>query len=152
MSKARSKSGIRRRMHPNNIIGWAQVVVDSSIFLALVCISLGVVIPAWAATFTVINTNDSGAGSLRQAINDANAASGADTIVFNLSGCPCTITLRSTLITRDDVTINGPGARNLTISGNNTVRVIIAGFGTTVFNLQNVTIANGRSVTSGVNF
>ena len=35
------------------------------------------------ATFTVTNTADSGAGSLRQAVLDANAAAGADTIVFS---------------------------------------------------------------------
>lgn len=39
-----------------------------------------------AATFTVINTNDSGTGSLRQAILDANANAGADDIVFNIPG------------------------------------------------------------------
>lgn len=38
------------------------------------------------ATFTVTNTNDSGAGSLRQAITDALAAAGSDTIVFNIPG------------------------------------------------------------------
>src|SRR5262245_51231687 len=38
------------------------------------------------STLTVINTNDSGAGSLRQAILDANAAAGADTIAFNIGG------------------------------------------------------------------
>ncbi len=38
------------------------------------------------ATYTVTNTNDSGAGSLRQAILDANANAGADTIVFNITG------------------------------------------------------------------
>ena len=42
-----------------------------------------------AATFTVTNTNDSGAGSLRQAILDANGAAGADTIAFNVSGAGC---------------------------------------------------------------
>ena len=36
--------------------------------------------------YTVTNTNDSGAGSLRQAIIDANANAGADTIVFNIAG------------------------------------------------------------------
>ncbi|MBI3462057.1 MAG: right-handed parallel beta-helix repeat-containing protein [Planctomycetes bacterium] len=36
------------------------------------------------ATFVVQNTNNSGAGSLRQAILDANARTGADTIVFNI--------------------------------------------------------------------
>jgi len=39
-------------------------------------------ITANATTFTVINTTDSGAGSLRQAILDANAHAGADTISF----------------------------------------------------------------------
>ncbi len=39
-----------------------------------------------AATFTVTNTNDSGAGSLRQAITDANSTGGADTIEFNIVG------------------------------------------------------------------
>src|ERR1035437_2409956 len=40
--------------------------------------------PAAAATYTVLNTNDAGAGSFRQAITDANAAFGADNIVFNI--------------------------------------------------------------------
>jgi hypothetical protein len=39
-----------------------------------------------AATFTVTSTSDSGAGSLRQAIVDANANPGADTIAFNITG------------------------------------------------------------------
>ena len=38
------------------------------------------------ATFTVVNTLDSGAGSLRQAILDANASPGADAIDFNIPG------------------------------------------------------------------
>jgi len=41
---------------------------------------------ARAATFTVTNVSDSGAGSLRQAITDANAAAGPDTIAFNITG------------------------------------------------------------------
>ena len=41
------------------------------------------------ATFTVTTTADSGAGSLRQAITDANAAAGLDTIAFNVSGAGC---------------------------------------------------------------
>jgi len=36
--------------------------------------------------FTVINTNDGGTGSLRQAILDANGTAGADTIKFDLPG------------------------------------------------------------------
>ncbi len=60
------------------------------------------------ATFTVTNTNDSGAGSLRQAILDANALAGADTITFNIAGTGVhTITLTSALPTiSGQVTIN----------------------------------------------
>ena len=48
--------------------------------------------------FTVTNNNDSGAGSLRQAITDANNHAGADTIEFNISGGGVhTITLASAL-------------------------------------------------------
>jgi hypothetical protein len=42
--------------------------------------------PAQAATFAVTNTNDSGAGSFRQALVDANTAAGLDTIAFNIPG------------------------------------------------------------------
>jgi hypothetical protein len=51
----------------------------------VVLLSVGA-LPLSAATFTVTNTNDSGAGSLRQAILDANAAGGADTIDFDIPG------------------------------------------------------------------
>ena len=60
-------------------------------------------------TYTVTNTNDSGAGSLRQAIIDANANSGADTIEFSISGSVVhTITLASALPDIiDEVIIDG---------------------------------------------
>src|SRR5260221_674530 len=69
------------------------------------------------AIFTVVNTNDSGTGSLRAAITSANNSSGADSITFSLT-LPATITLASALpqIT-DGLTIDGPGPNNLTISG-----------------------------------
>ena len=41
---------------------------------------------ASAATFTVTSTADSGPGSLRQAILDANANAGTDTIAFAIPG------------------------------------------------------------------
>jgi hypothetical protein len=44
------------------------------------------IIQTTASTFTVTNTNDSGPGSLRQAILDANANPGADSITFNIPG------------------------------------------------------------------
>ncbi len=54
--------------------------------LGLVCFLQFSVTAAPAATFTVTNANDSGPGSLRQAILDANSGSGADMIVFNIPG------------------------------------------------------------------
>jgi len=72
------------------------------------------------AAITVTNTNDSGAGSLRQAIADA---SPGDTINFNLT-YPATIILTSGHLTVDkSLTISGPGANQLTISGNDARRV-----------------------------
>jgi hypothetical protein len=66
-------------------------------------------------TYTVTTTADSGAGSLRQAILDANANGGPDTIAFNIVGSGVqTITPIAPLPTiTDAVTINGytqPGA------------------------------------------
>ncbi len=49
-------------------------------------VAIGIAAAGSAATFTVTNTSDSGAGSLRQAILDANGAAGLDTIAFNLAG------------------------------------------------------------------
>jgi hypothetical protein len=72
---------------------------------------------AFAATYTVNNLNDSGSGSLRDAIAQANANAGADTITFasNVSG---TITLTSgSLHIYDAVDIQGPGAGTLAIDG-----------------------------------
>ena len=59
------------------------------------------------ATYTVTNTNDSGAGSLRAAITSANASAGvADTIDFNIAGAGVkTIALASALPTIADAVI-----------------------------------------------
>ena len=67
------------------------------------------VLPAAAATtFTVFNTNDGGAGSLRQAIISANANPGVDTINFNLPAGVQTLTPGTPLPTiTDPVIING---------------------------------------------
>ncbi|MCS6958801.1 MAG: hypothetical protein RMK91_01965 [Pseudanabaenaceae cyanobacterium SKYGB_i_bin29] len=59
------------------------------------------------AIFTVKNTSDSDLELLRQAIIDANAAAGANTIQFSIvSGSVITLTSEELLIT-DDVEIDG---------------------------------------------
>jgi len=69
---------------------------------------------ASAATFTVTNTNDAGAGSLRAAVTAANGAAGLDTIEFDVSGAGCdgagvcTIALDSSLpVINSPVLIDG---------------------------------------------
>ncbi len=91
-----------------------------------------------AATLTVTTTADSGAGSLRQAIIDAVAG---DTIAFALPN-PSTITLTGgELVIAKTLTIQGPGATALTISGGNVSRV---------FNITAGTVAiGGLTVTGG---
>jgi hypothetical protein len=102
-----------------------------------------VVVSARGATITVQNTNNSGPGSLRRAISDANAD---DTIDFSVTG---TITLTSNELTIDkNLSIKGPGARDLAISraGPNKFRIInvIGGTTGTIFvSLSGLTISNG---------
>ena len=61
------------------------------------------------STFFVTNVNDSGAGSLRQAILNANQHAGLDTIAFNIAGSGVhTIALKSAFPTiTDSVVIDG---------------------------------------------
>jgi len=76
--------------------------------LLLVVLALSVARFSTSVTFTVINTNDSGPGSLRQAILGANANSGLDTIVFSIGSGPQTIAPLSALPTiTDPVVIDG---------------------------------------------
>lgn len=73
--------------------------------------------------FTVVNTNDSGEGSLRAAIEAANANAGADTISFDASLRGRTIVLSDELLISDDLTITGLGAGLLTLDGNGDSRI-----------------------------
>src|SRR4051794_33323571 len=79
----------------------------------------GRIVPS--TTLTVTNNLDSGAGSLRAEIARANSK---DTIVFApaLAGKTITLTSGELDITRS-LTIRGPGAGNLSISGGDAWRV-----------------------------
>src|SRR5450755_4243649 len=85
---------------------------------------------AWADTFTVSTTDDTGTGSLRQAITDANSHPGLDTINFNIPGTGVhTISLASDLPTvTDAVLIDGysqPGSSaNTSANGDNAVLLV----------------------------
>lgn len=77
-------------------------------------------------TFTVTNTNDAGAGSLRQAILDAEASPGAD--IVDMTGITGTITLASGLPNiAEDLTINGAGSVSTIIDGNGLYRPFFIG-------------------------
>ena len=119
--------------------------------------------PLRGAVFTVENTNDSGAGSLRQAILDANAVPGADTIVFDISfEEPHVIELASPLppIT-DPVTLDGntqAGTKPLlrrTISpelqvadGSPSLQIVIDGAG--AGHADGLNLAAGNSIVRGL--
>ncbi len=99
-----------------------------------------------AATYTVMNTNDSGVGSLRQAVIDANANTGADTILFDSSITGSTIFLTtSNLDVSDDLTVTGPidnDPDSITISGSNNSGIFKAVV--TSLTLENLTLKDGN--------
>lgn len=100
-----------------------------AVLTVVACVAmLALASPAWAAEFEVINTNDSGDGSLRRAITAANASPGADTITFDSSLAGATIALftdgnrdssnntlfpgPSALVVSSDISIRGPGGED----------------------------------------
>ena len=111
--------------------------------ITLLCAAIANVQMVHAATITVINTNDSGAGSLRQALADAN---NGDTIDFSVTG---TVKLTSgQLVVGSSVTVSGPGANQLTVQrstdiGTPDFRVFYISSGKTV-TISGLTITNGH--------
>ncbi len=96
------------------------------------------------STFSVLNLADSGPGSLRQAILDANANPGADLIRFGPHARDGAITLTGgELRITDRLTIDGPGDNRLTISGNDASRVFNISGSTTDVEIDDLTIAHG---------
>jgi predicted outer membrane repeat protein len=93
-----------------------------------------------STTITVTNTNDSGPGSLRQAVLDANATPGADVIQVTAVGV---IHLLSPLpVIGEETAIQGPGAGQLAIDGSGSFRVLES---TAVpLTIADLTVQNGR--------
>ena len=90
-----------------------------------------------AATFTVTSVSNSGPGTFRQAILDANAAAGADVISFSIGTGTKTITLLSVVNITSEIDIDGstqPG-----FSGTPLIKIS----GTSMFQITN---ANGAKV------
>ncbi|MBG1263018.1 hypothetical protein [Nostoc commune] len=108
MTKNNRKKAVAQAISTAVALGWVIMQVES----------------AQAATLTVNNLNDSGVGSLRDTINIAN---NNDVVEFLLGSHPSTISLTSGPLAipavgyayAKNLTINGPGANLLTISGNN---------------------------------
>jgi len=105
------------------------------ICLALTC---AVATSAYANIITVTNTNDSGPGSFRQALADANDG---DTIDFAVTG---TIGLTSgELLVDENIAISGPGPDNLTTDGKSKTRVFHIS-PSTIVTISGLTIAHGN--------
>ena len=114
--------------------------------------------------FLVTTVADSGQGSLRQAVLNANAITGADTISFSdgtggtvnfTDSTPDTIALSSGQISlSSDITISGPGPKLLTVqnsavlSGTSRVFIVPTGTAKTV-QLIGLTMTGGNCTTSG---
>jgi hypothetical protein len=101
------------------------------------------------ATFTVHNGDNDGVGSLRAAIaaaNDETTNPGHDTITFDPGVTAVTLTTGQLMLT-SDVSISGPGADQLSISGNNTSRVFLIWLGNT--SLSGLTITGGKEHDAG---
>jgi len=129
--------GISRK--PSPLVRGIKTVAVCALALA----ALGSATNARAVTRSVSNRNDSGPGSLRQAIADATAG---DTITFGVTG---KITLTSGALTIDkDLNIQGPGPNKLKISGNHASRVfVVQGTATrsVTVTLAGMTITGGRA-------
>ncbi len=98
-----------------------------------------------AERFIVTNTNSSGAGSLLQAVNDANNLAGQDTILFaaNVRG---TINNYGTIVLTDGLVMIGPGPDLLAISANQNGRVVYIDYcyGKN-FHFEGLTFKDGRT-------
>ncbi|MEO7199265.1 MAG: choice-of-anchor Q domain-containing protein [Dokdonella sp.] len=114
-------------------------------------LALGFVAQACAANFVVYKTGDSGRGTLRDAVQQANARPGSHTIWFVLPP-RSTITLLSgqLALTGPNITMRGPGRSWLTISGNQHSRIFDVEAGSLA--LSDMTLRDGLAQGDATNF
>src|SRR5215216_536112 len=125
-------------IHPKSL--FARFVLILALFVGM----FGAVpaVPVHAATLTVTNINDSGAGSLRQAILDATAG---DTISFHPSLAGQTIALSSQINLEKNLTIDGSGLTPaVEISGSLALRIFYVTW-TSTTTLKSLVLKNGRN-------
>jgi len=102
---------------------------------------------ATAATLTVTNLNDSGIGSLREAITTANATAGS-TVVFQ-AGLRGAITLATELPPISaSMTIKGPGSSLIAVDGAGKYRPFSVETGGAAVSILNLTVQNGNDQTT----
>ena len=132
--------------------------------LALLTGLLAVTQPARANNYVVTNTNDSGRGSLRQAITNANNNPGADTITFaaTTDGNPIVLAEAAgenanvsgdlDILNGGDLTIQGNGTANTIVDGGGIDRVFHvcpSGVCAHTVTFSGVTIRNGSTADYG---
>jgi parallel beta-helix repeat protein len=106
---------------------------------------------AQAATFTVSNLDDSGPGSLRQAVLDANAAAGADVIDFQAGLTGAIVLSSGQLVVSDSVDMQGPGAADLAVAGIGDSRLFYLYSGSALIDvtISGLTLAGGNANVGG---
>jgi hypothetical protein len=97
---------------------------------------------ARAATITVANTNDSGAGSVRQAISDA---IGGDTIAIPGG----TYELASALVVDKSLTFIGAGARSTVLDGGGATRIFSLQQPAAQVTIVRITMRDGKGTNGG---
>ena len=99
-------------------------------------------------TLTVTNSQASGTGSLAAAISQANSYASSSTIHFAAGVSSIQLASSLAITTSQSVTITGPGASQLAISGNNGTQVFNVASGANV-DISGLTIEDGKAAMGG---
>jgi hypothetical protein len=119
--------------------------------LALGVISLLMSAASSAAVFIVDSAEDSGKGSLRQALLNANAAAGPHTISIEVPGTGVVLSLASPLppISAGELSISALASPGFSIDGGNLHRIFEATNGSTQVSLSDLRLLRGRATSGG---